>query len=159
MIAGSHPPSIRARASTATHGTRLISAADRKASVKRRSVLGLLAAVLSAGCVEEWPTPTGPRGPPEQPEGQPRDPDALRIGDWDFDENDSGLLRVFGAVKNNGSSLARVTVVAVVSTDDEKYKQSQTVEVSGEGVTDFDIVFDVEYETFRQMGSLDLYLQ
>lgn len=139
--------------------TRLISAADRKASVKRRSVLGLFAALLSAGCVDRWPTPTGPRAPPEQPEGQPRDPDTVQIDTWDFDESDSGQLRVFGTVENDGTSAAQATVEVVVSTDEEKYEQSQTVDVPAEGDADFNIVLDIEYEAFLQSGSITLELQ
>lgn len=127
--------------------------------MKRRSVLGLFAAVLSAGCVDQWPTPTGPRAPPEQPEGQPRNADALRIGTWDFGETESGQLRVFGTVENDGSSSARATVEILVSTDDREYERSQTVDVPAEGEAEFDVVFDVEHETFLQSGSIDLGLQ
>ncbi len=126
--------------------------------MKRRSVIGLVIAVLSAGCVDKWPTPTGPRAPPEQPEGQPRDPDTLRITDWDFDETDSGLLRVFGTVENNGETTAQATVEVVVNADDQRYQQSQTVEVPAEDVADFDMVLNIEHETVLQNGSITLSL-
>jgi hypothetical protein len=120
--------------------------------------MGLVIAVLSAGCVDEWPTPTGPRAPPEQPEGHPRNPDTLRITDWDFDETDSGLLRVFGTVENNGETTAQATVEVVVNADNQRYQQSQTVEVPAEDVADFDMVLNIEHETVLQNGSITLSL-
>lgn len=127
--------------------------------MKRRSVLGLFAAVLSAGCVDDWPTATGPRGPPEQPEGQPRDTGALRIDNWDFGETESGQLRVFGTVENDGATAAQAVVEVVVSADDQQYEQTQVVDVPAGESAEFDVAFDLEYETFLQSGSIDLNLQ
>jgi hypothetical protein len=135
-----------------------MSSADRTRVVKRRTVLGLLAASLSAGCVGAWPQPTGPRGPPEEPEGQPQEQSALRIDTWDFGENDAGLLRVFGTVQNNGDALARGTVEAVVRAGEQRYERTTNVDVPAGATVEFNIEFDVEYDSFVGNGSLDLQL-
>jgi hypothetical protein len=83
----------------------------------------------------------------------------VRIGTWDIDETDSGQLRVFGTVENDGSSAAQATVEVVVSTDDQESEQSQTVDVPAEGDADFDIVLNVEYEAFLEGGSITLDLR
>lgn len=129
--------------------------------MKRRSVLGLVAVGLSTGCVGTWPRPTGPRGPPTEPEDRPREPgsDALRIRGWDFGETESGLLRVFGTVQNDGDATAQATVEVVVSVDDQRYAQAQSVDVPAGGTTEFDVEFDIEYETFVESGSIDLRLR
>lgn len=127
--------------------------------MKRRGVVGLVALVLTAGCVDRWPRPTGPRGAPEAPEHQPRDADAVRIDSWDFGETESGRLHVFGTVQNDGDATAEATVEAVVHTGDERYEQTETVTVPAGGTTEFDVEFDVRYETFLEDGSIDLDLQ
>lgn len=129
--------------------------------MKRRSALGLVAVGLSTGCVGTWPQPTGPRGPPAEPEDRPREPgsDALRIGDWDFGETESGLLRVFGTVQNDGDATAQATVEAVVSAANQRYERTQSVEVPAGDTTEFDVEFDLEYETFVESGSIDLRLR
>jgi hypothetical protein len=135
-----------------------MSTADRTRVVKRRPVLGLIAASLSAGCVGVWPQPTGPRGPPEEPEGQPREQSALRIDTWDFGENDAGLLRVFGTIQNNGDAAAQATVEAVVRAGEQRYERTTTVAVPAGATAEFTIGFDVEYDAFVGNGSLDLQL-
>lgn len=140
-------------------GTKLISAADGNSAVKRRRVVGLFALVLATGCVDRWPRPTGPRGAPEAPEQRPRDADAVRIDSWDFGETESGRLRVFGTVQNGGDTTAEATVKAVVYAGDERYEQTKTVTVPAGETAEFDIEFDVRYETFLGDGSIDLDLR
>jgi hypothetical protein len=133
-----------------------MSSGDRTRVVKRRTVLGLVAASLSAGCVDAWPQPTGPRGPPEEPEGQPREQSPLRIDSWDFGEADSGLLRVFGTVENDGDEPARPTVEVRVRAGEQRYERTTTVDVPAGATAQFDIEFDVEYDTFVGDGSVRL---
>lgn len=127
--------------------------------MKRRRVVGSLALVLTTGCVDRWPRPTGPRGAPEAPEQQPRDTDAVRIDSWDFGETDSGRLHVFGTVQNDGDATVEATAEAVVRAGDERYERTETVTVPAGDTTEFDIEFDIPYETFLDGGSIDLTLQ
>lgn len=136
-----------------------MSAADRRVGVKRRSALGLFAAVLTAGCVDSWPRPTGPRAPPTSPEQPPEETDTVRVEEWDFGETESGQLHVFGTVLNDGDATAEATVLVSVRAGDEEAERSQSVSVPGGGTTDFDIEFDVEYEKFRSDGSIRVDLQ
>ncbi len=133
-----------------------MSSADRARVVKRRTVLGLVAASFSAGCVGAWPQPTGPRGPPEEPEGQPREQSALRIDSWDFGEDDSGMLRVFGTVRNDGDTSTTVTVEVRVRAGEQRYERTTTVDVPEGATAEFEIEFDVEYDTFVGDGSIRL---
>jgi hypothetical protein len=133
-----------------------MSSADRTRVVKRRSVLGMVAASLSAGCVGAWPQPTGPRGPPEAPEGQPREQSPLRIESWDFGEADSGLLRVFGTVQNDRDASAEATVEVRVRAGEQRYERTTTVDVPAGATAEFEIEFDVEYDTFVGDGSIRL---
>lgn len=127
--------------------------------MKRRRVVGSLALVLTTGCVDRWPRPTGPRGAPEAPEQQPRDADAVRIDSWDFGETESGRLHVFGTVRNDGDATVEATAEAVVRAGGERYERTETVTVPAGGTTEFDIEFDVRHETFLDGGSIDLVLQ
>jgi hypothetical protein len=136
-----------------------MSAATRGVGVKRRSALGLLAAVLTAGCVDSWPRPTGPRGPPPSPERPSGQQDAVRIGEWDYGEGESGRLRVFGTVRNERDGTVESTVLVSVRAGEEEVERSQTVSVPGNGSADFDIEFDVTYEKFRSDGSIRVDLQ
>lgn len=133
-----------------------MSAAERALSVKRRAVLGVLALSLTGGCVDTWPGATGPRGPPDAPDDEPRDPEAVQIDGWDFGETDAGLLRVFGTVSNDGERSAAATVEITVRAGETEYQQTTTVDVPAESTAEFDVEFDVEHETFIEDGSIRL---
>ena len=134
-----------------------MSSAGGSPGVKRRALLGALPLLFTAGCVDSWPTPTGPRGPPEPGSERP-DGDQARvdIDEWDIGETDDGRLRVFGTVRNEGEEPAEVTVAVVVRVDEQRYERATTVTVAADESAEFDIEFDLEYDAFAAGGSVDI---
>lgn len=125
--------------------------------MKRRALLSTLALGLSGGCLGALPRPTGPRGPPEEPASDPREPrQSFSIETWDFGETESGLLRVFGTVRNTSDASATTTVTATVSIEGDTDTKTVEVTVSAESTAHFGMVFEVEYDRFASNGSLNI---
>lgn len=127
--------------------------------MKRRAVLSTFALALSSGCLGSLPRATGPRKPPEAPEGGP-DPsgDALSIESWDYGETEGGSLRIFGRVQNTGGTEATATVAATVTVDGDEHTNSTDVTVAAGGTAEFELRFDVSYEQFQQNGAISIEL-
>jgi hypothetical protein len=126
----------------------------------RRSLLALLVGV-SSGCLGSPPNATGPRRPPEPPEGQPRDtPDQpnLYVSTFDYGAAEGGNLRVFGEVGNRGGVERVATVRVRVRIGDETYTRDQSVSVPPGGAAEFSATFDVSAEEFERAGGLDVTL-
>lgn len=127
--------------------------------MKRRDVLSVFALSLSSGCLGSLPSATGPRKPPEAPEGKPRAPSAdPSIETWDYGETDEGTLTVFGTIKNPADVETTVTVAVTVTVDEDKHTKSADYTVPAGGTTDFDLTFEVSFDQFQQHGSIDLEL-
>lgn len=129
----------------------------RLAAVKRRALLGLLAAA-SAGCSGSVPGATGPRTPPPPGERTTARPDGVSVESWDFEETDGGALRVFGTLRNPGDSRRTATVVVTVTVAGEDHTRRSEVTVPAGGTAEFGVAFDVRYEAFTRDGSINLEL-
>lgn len=130
--------------------------------MKRRSVLRALALlpVSGAGCLENPPGRTGPRNPPDAPEGGPNpaeQPD-VRIEGFDFEETSGGELRVFGSVVNETDVRRDVTVLVTVHAGGDVYRRTSEFSVPGGEETDFYVVFEIEYGEFAQNGRVNVEL-
>jgi hypothetical protein len=125
-----------------------------------RLVSGSLLAVLG-GCLGSPPTATGPRRPPDAPEGDPRStperPD-LFVKSFDFEAADGGNLRVVGAVGNRGSVERERNVRVAVSVDGERYVRETGVSVPPDGETEFAVEFSVSESAFAAGGEIDVTL-
>lgn len=115
-------------------------------------VLGL------AGCLGGSPPGrTGPRNPPRSPEGGPPDDDdgrTVRLASYDFEESESGRLRVFGEVVSDADAEREVTLVARVTTPDDSYERSKTVAVPPNDGVEFEFHFEIEFDEFASSGSV-----
>ena len=126
--------------------------------MKRRRFLPL-AAVTLAGCLGARDE-SGPRTPPLTPEGGPPPEDGrdLDIVNAVPDEAEDGSLIFVITVENTASSSRSDTLVGVATVDGEdgetEYEASREVSLEGGSEAEFDLVFDVAYETWAGNGSL-----
>jgi hypothetical protein len=134
---------------------------ERSPSPTRRSVLGAAALALTTGCLGNPPAATGPRRPPDAPEGNPRAtperPD-LYVASFDFEATDAGNLRVVGTVGNRGSAEQETNVRVVVRVGGEKYVRETAVTVPPDGEAEFAVEFSVSESAFVDGGELDVTL-
>ena len=126
--------------------------------MKRR---GLLAAamVTLTGCASGLPRASGPRTPPNAPAGSRERTTArpdLYVKTFDVEPRDDGDLRVFGTVANRGDVRRTGTVTATVTAGGESPTNSVEVSVDAGGEADFEIPFDVSYETFSDSGGVNV---
>lgn len=130
--------------------------------MKRRVLLGALPLVLS-GCLSTLPGPTGPRNPPTEPEDDPREKPQqkpLVTGDFQFEETDSGTLRVVLTVANRTDVDRTGTVVGTLTLKGETYEGKTTVTVGGGSEIDAELVYEsVDYATFENAKSFDFNAQ
>jgi hypothetical protein len=129
----------------------------------RRAVLRSVALALPlsvSGCLSNPPGATGPRQPPKEPEEGPRDEPSrdVRIDQFDFEETDDGLLRVFGTVVNSSDVERVATVKAIVDASGEHFERTTDVTVPANGEAEFGVVVEVEYDTFAKNGRVNVEL-
>ena len=128
----------------------------------RRAALRSLALTLPlAGCLAGATDRTGPRNPPKEPDEGPRDdpPKEVRIGQFDFEETDDGLLRVFGTVVNDSDARRTARVRAVVDAAGEHYERTTEMTVDAGGEAEFGVVFEVRYDEFAKQGRVNVVLE
>lgn len=118
---------------------------------------------LTTGCVGASP-PSGPRNPPDEGDVPAPEPDAdddaqpaLRLGAWDFSEED-GALVVTTEVINDAPSERSGTVVATVTVGDETITAREEVVVAPGETVEVALTVDVAYDRFEADGSLTLAL-
>jgi hypothetical protein len=136
-------------------------------SRSRRTVLAFAGATLGlAGCLSDTPGATGPRNPPNSETSTPTaDPGSggggggaterpLQVGTYDFERTDDGRLRVFGTVVNNTDEELAGVVRAGVFYGDESNILEEEVTVPGGGSTEFELLFEIDFEAFAEDGEL-----
>lgn len=127
--------------------------------MKRRAALTTFALTLSAGCLSPLPRATGPRKPPEAPEGGPGvSSDALSIETWDYSETGGGSLRIFGTIRNSSDVKTTATVAATVTVAGDGHTNSTDITVPAGGTAKFELRYDVSYDKFEQNGSISIEL-
>lgn len=146
--------------------------------MQRRQVVVGLFVTLSPGCLTRR-IPSGPRTPPEgnldsAPGGSnsggqetSREPatdtptatttspnEDLRLQDWDFLEDETGLLRVEGEILNTVTERRDGEVVGEAITPDKITEERLEVTVPPSETQEFVLTFDVEYAVFALDGQV-----
>mgnify|MGYP006275569345 CR=1 FL=1 len=130
--------------------------------MERRTALRLAVvsgAALLGGCLESWPSATGPRNPPDAPAGQSRQPPEqadLVVGTFDFEADDQGALRVFGTVENRGDAQRTATVTVTARIDGESVVRETSLAVEPDGTAEWSVTFETAYEEFASGGTVSV---
>ncbi|ERH04142.1 MAG: hypothetical protein J07HR59_01270 [Halorubrum sp. J07HR59] len=149
---------------------------------RRQVVVGFLVAV-SPGCVTRR-IPSGPRTPPEgnldstprvgDSGGQDRSEEPatdtptatttsptgdLRLQEWDFLEDETGLLRVEGVILNTVAERRDGEVVGEATTPDRTLETRLEVTVPPSETQEFAVTFDIEYAVFALDGQVTVRIE
>ena len=123
----------------------------------RRREAVVAAAFALAGCLRSPPDASGPRMPPTAPPGGtgPTTPASdLSVSTFDVEADENGDVRVVGTVANRGDVRRTGTVEVTVSVGGETHTRSTRVTVEAGGEAQFEIPFDVAYESFADGGDV-----
>lgn len=135
-----------------------------RGNVNRRGLLDAAArlalagvAAAGAGCTEPADT-SGPRTPPQSPEGTPGGP-GLVVTDFADVEAEDGTLHVRVTVENRGAEAIQGTLVVEAAAGDDSETVSRDVAVAPGERTDVVVETSLSYEAFGRQGSLRVYVE
>lgn len=146
--------------------------------MRRRQVVVCVLVALSPGCVTQR-IPSGPRTPPEgnqdlglggggsggkeisekpatdTPTATTTSPRGdLRLQEWDFLEDETGLLRVEGEISNTAAERRDGKIVGEATIPDGTFAKRLEVTVPPSETQEFVLTFDIEYAVFALDGQV-----
>ncbi len=119
----------------------------------RRKLLSIAGALGGAGCLQPQ-SPSGPRTPPQSPEGGPTQRGGLVIADFRGQEGDNGNLEVLIVIENRGENDQSATIEVVAQVGDQSFQRTETVGVPAGERVETVLEFDVAYDDYVGDGSI-----